>query len=131
MKIEKILCICGSGLLTAFTVLFGAVDYSFIFLCLCMVTDFVTGLMCGAYTKTLSSDVCIKGLMKKLIILVYVMIGHHVDVLLGVDYVRTGVCYMYAIGEVLSIIENGVTLGVPIPEPIVKALDILNGGKKE
>ena len=38
---------------------------------------------------------------------------------------------MYAIGEVLSIIENGVTLGVPIPEPIVKALDILNGGKKE
>ncbi len=96
-----------------------------------MVTDFLTGLMCGAYNKNLSSDICIKGLMKKLLILVYVMIGHQVDVLLNLDYVRIGVCYMYAVGEVLSIIENCVTLCVTVPEVIVKALDMINGGEKK
>ena len=133
MKMKHHTVFCGlSGIFfTIATFLFGAVDYSFIFLCICMVTDFLTGLMCGAYNKNLSSDVCIKGLMNKLLILVYVMIGHQVDVLLGVDYVRVGVCYMYAVGEVLSIIENGVTLGVPVPEVIVKALDMINGGEKK
>ena len=131
MKHNTVFCGLSGIFFTIATFLFGAVDYSFIFLCICMVTDFLTGLMCGAYHKNLSSDVCIKGLMKKLLILVYVMIGHQVDVLLGVDYVRVGVCYMYAVGEVLSIIENGVTLGVPVPEVIVKALDMINGGENK
>ena len=69
--------------------------------------------------------------MKKLMIFVYVMIAHHLDVLLSVNYVRIGVCYMYAVGEVLSIIENGVTLGLPVPEPIKKALEMIDGGEKE
>lgn len=128
---HRIFCSLSGVILTICMFLFGKVDYSFIFLCVCMITDFGTGLMCGAYNKNLSSDICIKGLMKKLLILVYVMIGHQVDVLLQVDYVRIGVCYMYAVGEVLSIIENGVTLGVPVPEVIVKALDMINGGEKK
>ena len=131
MKHHTVFCGLSGIFFTIATFLFGAVDYSFIFLCICMVTDFLTGLMCGAYNNNLSSDICLKGLMKKLLILVYVMIGHQVDVLLGVDYVRVGVCYMYAVGEVLSIIENGVTLGVPVPEVIVKALDMINGGEKK
>ena len=61
-------------------------------------------------------------------VLIYVMLAHHLDILLGVDYVKVGVCYMYAIGEVLSIIENGVVLGLPVPTPIKKALEMINGG---
>ena len=33
---------------------------------------------------------------------------------------------MYAVGEVLSIMENGTKLGLPVPTPIQKALKILN-----
>ena len=91
-----------------------------------MITDFITGLMTGFREKNLSSEVCINGLMRKFMIIIYVMLGHHLDVLLHLDYIRTAICYMYATGEVLSIIENGVQLGVPIPEPIKKALDIIN-----
>ena len=121
-------CATSSVVLTFFSYIFGDMDKSLTFLFVCMITDFITGLLCGFYNKELSSDKAIKGLMKKLFILVYVLVGHHLDVLLDVSYIRTAVCYLYATGEILSIIENGSTLGLPIPEPIKKALDILNGG---
>lgn len=120
----------GSGL-TVLQDLFGKFDKSLGFLCLVMVLDFITGLLCGWFEKELSSEVCTKGLFKKLFIFVYVIIGNYLDRLLGTDYIRIGICYMYATGEVLSIIENGVRLGVPIPTPIKKALEILNGGNED
>ena len=120
----------GSGV-TVLENLFGKFDKSLGFLIMVMIIDFATGLLCGWYEKKLSSEICTRGLFKKLFILVYVIIGNYLDRLLGVDYIRMGICYMYATGEVLSIIENGVTLGVPIPSPIKKALDILNGGKED
>lgn len=132
MKTVKVAnCVVTGCFLTVIGALFGDVDYSFIFLCIVMITDFLTGLMCGAYNHNLSSDVCVRGLMKKFMIFVYVMIGHHIDVLMGADYVRIAVCYMYAVGEVLSIIENGVTLGLPVPEPIKKALEMIDGGNEK
>lgn len=132
MKTIKVAnCVVTGCFLTVIGTLFGDVDYSFIFLCIVMITDFLTGLMCGAYNHNLSSDVCVRGLMKKFMIFVYVMIGHHIDILMGVDYVRIAVCYMYSVGEVLSIIENGVTLGLPVPEPIKKALEMIDGGNEK
>lgn len=119
-------CITTGGILTVIELIFGRIDYSMIFLCIAICTDFLTGMMVGFNQKELSSKVCISGLFKKLMIMIYVMLGHHIDILLNIDYVRVGVCYMYATGEILSIFENGVKLGVPIPEPIKKALDLIN-----
>lgn len=128
-SIDRLFVCAASGtMLTLIEQLLGNIDRSFTFLCLVMVLDFITGILCGIEQKSLSSNICIKGLFKKLFVFVYVIIGHHLDILLGTDYVRMGICYMYAIGEVLSIIENGVVLGVPVPTPIKKALEILNGG---
>ncbi len=121
-------CASTSASLTFVTMVVGEIDYSLVFLLICMITDFITGLVCGFIKKELSSDKAITGLIRKLFILVYVMLAHHLDVLLGVDYIRTAVCYLYATGEVLSIIENGTKLKLPIPIPIKKALEILNGG---
>lgn len=130
-NIEKFLmCLTTGGLLTMIELVFGSIDYSLIFLFIAMCSDFMTGVMVGVRTKSLSSEVCFGGLLKKLMILVYVILGHHLDVLLHVDYVRIGVCYMYATSEVISIFENGVKLGVPIPEPIRKALELINDSKK-
>ena len=121
-------CVGLGGLATVFNLTIGKMDYSLAFLMLVMVIDYLTGLMCGWLDKSLSSDKAIRGLFKKLFIFVYVIIGHHMDMMLHVDYVRIGICYMYAAGEVLSIIENGTKLGVPVPEPLKKALEIMNKG---
>lgn len=121
-------CASASASLTFVTMVVGEIDYGLIFLLICMITDFITGLVCGFINKDLSSNKAITGLMRKLFILVYVMLAHHLDVLLCVDYIRTAVCYLYATGELLSIIENGTKLKLPIPTPIKKALELLNGG---
>ena len=121
-------CLGGGLVLTTLNVIFGKMDYSITFLILAMCMDFATGMLSGAMEGHLSSKICTKGLCKKLIILLYVVLAHHLDVLLNVDYIRMAVCYLYICGEVLSIIENGTKLGVPIPEPIKKALDIIDNG---
>ena len=121
-------CVGLGGLATVFNLTIGKMDYSLAFLMLVMVIDYLTGLMCGWLDKSLSSEKAIRGLFKKLFVFVYVIIGHHMDMMLHVDYVRIGICYMYAAGEVLSIIENGTKLGVPVPEPLKKALEIMNKG---
>lgn len=126
--VKCVFCVfMGSGI-TIIENLFGTYDKSLGFLCLVIVLDFITGLMCGWSEHELSSDVCTRGLFKKLFIFVYVIIGNYMNNLLATDYIRSGICYMYATGEVLSIIENGVRLGVPIPTPLKKALEIINGG---
>lgn len=131
-----ITCIGGGIILTIINFLFGEMDHSIIFLFIAMILDFITGMMSGAFVHKLNSNTCTRGLCKKLMVLIYIIIAHHMDMLLHLDYIRVGVCYLYATGEILSIIENGTKLGVPIPEPIKKALEIIqdkkeNGGKEE
>lgn len=119
-------CLSLGGFMAFINIVFGRIDYSFSFLMLVMALDYLTGILCGWVDKSLSSNKATRGLFKKFFIFIYVIIAHHLDMLLHVDYVRMGVCYMYAMGEVISIIENGTRLGVPVPQPIKKALEILN-----
>jgi toxin secretion/phage lysis holin len=119
-------CITTGAVMTFINLVFGKIDYSFGFLMLVMLLDYITGLMCGWLDKSISSDKATRGLFKKLFVFIYVIIAHHLDVMLDKDYVRVMVCYAYAAGEVISIIENGTKLGVPVPEPIKKALELLN-----
>ena len=130
--LDKFVVCVGTGtLITVIEKVMGIIDTSLVFLCLVIGLDFLTGVLCGIVEKNLSSDACTKGLFKKLFIIIYVIIAHHLDIVLHVNYIRTGICYMYATGEILSIIENGTRLGLPIPEPIKKALKILNGGNED
>lgn len=124
-------CLAGGGILTMINFIFGEIDYSLTMLLIAMITDFATGLLCGANEHSISSRIAINGLFRKLMILIYVMLAHHLDVLLDVNYIRTAVCYMYIVSEIISIIENGAKLGVPIPEPIKKALELMNNHKED
>lgn len=125
------LCASSGVIVTMIERVVGHPDKSLTFLLMVMIIDFITGLCCGATEHELSSNICIKGLFKKFFILVYVIIGYQLDIVLDVTYIRPSVCFMYATGEVISIIENGVRLGVPVPEPIEKALQLLNGGDED
>ena len=45
--------------------------------------------------------------------------------LLGMDYIRTTAIIGFIANEVISIIENAGLMGIPLPEVIIKAIEIL------
>ncbi len=130
-------CFTSGALLAAFSLIIGKVDYSIILLFIAMGVDLLTGILCGIESHTVSSRKCFLGICRKLMIIVYVILAHHLDVLLisfniiEHDFVRVGVCFMYIINEIISIIENGTRLGVAVPKPIQNALEILNNCDEE
>lgn len=126
------LFICGSvgALITS---LIGGWDGSIINLLILMGIDYITGIICAAIfkkskkTKTgaLSSAVCLKGLLKKGMILVLVVIANILDNQIGIDYIRDMVCIAFIINETISILENAGAMGIPIPKALLNAIDIL------
>ena len=123
-------CLTTGTLITALELIFGKCDRTLIVLLVCMFFDLITGVLCGVKEEKLSSNICFNGLKRKLFILIYVIIGNQLDLLLQVDYIRIAVCSMYIVNEIISIIENGTLLGVPVPKPIQKVLEIINDKKE-
>lgn len=113
--------------------LFGGWDAALQALLVFMVTDYLTGLAVAglfrhsAKTKTggLSSTICFRGIVKKCMMLVFVLIAHQLDLVIGATYIRDGVCAAFLSGELLSIIENAGMMGIPIPGVLADAIDLL------
>ena len=60
-------------------------------------------------------------------ILLFVLIGHRLDVAMCTTYIRDAVCIAFIANELISIVENAGLMGIPIPTVITKAIDILKG----
>lgn len=98
-----------------------------------MVIDFVSGMVvAGVFKKSpktktgaLESNTGFKGVCKKCMILVFVLIGYCLDMSLGVDYIRNLVIIAFIANELISITENAGLMGLPIPPVITNAIDIL------
>lgn len=92
-----------------------------------VVIDYITGLMCAALDKKLSSEVGFKGIMRKVLIFVMVGIGHIIDTrILGDGSVlRTAVIFFYCSNEGLSVLENAAHIGLPIPQKLRTVLEQL------
>ncbi|MEG0165141.1 phage holin family protein [Anaerorhabdus sp.] len=118
---------------TGFTWLFGTWDTALVVLAMFMILDYATGLWKGYITKTLSSDVGLKGLTRKFLILVIIIVAVLLDRLMGMDnwFFRTLVCYFYIANEGLSILENATVLGLPLPDKLKEALEQLKQGNKK
>ena len=63
--------------------------------------------------------------------LLFVLIGHRLDLAVGTTYIRDAVCIAFIANEVLSLVENAGLMGVPIPDVITNAIDVLNQKKEE
>ncbi|MBE6051691.1 MAG: phage holin family protein [Clostridium sp.] len=118
---------------TVFTWLFGAWDMALIVLISFMALDYLTGLIKGWFNQTLSSDVASKGIAKKSLIFIILIIAVLLDRLLNVDtwVFRTLVCYFYIENEGISLVENIGELGVPMPKKLKEALVQLKNEKKD
>ena len=115
------------------TQLFGGWTEDMITLIAFMAIDFVMGLIvAGVFHKSnksengnLNSRAGWKGLCKKCVTLLFVLVVHRLDVSLGTSYIRTATIIAFIANEILSIVENAGLMGIPLPNVITKAIDIL------
>ena len=90
--------------------------------------DYMTGVMVGIIEKKLSSSVGFRGIFKKVLIFIFVGIGHTIDfyVLKNGSAVRTAIIFFYLSNEGLSILENSSKIGLPIPNSLKNIFKDLN-----
>lgn len=93
-----------------------------------VIIDYVSGLAAGYTEKTLSSKIGFKGIIKKVMIFVMVALAHLVDSALGTkNMFRDATIVFYMANELLSIFENAGRMGVPVPERLMQAVEVLKG----
>ena len=110
--------------------LYGEITGLFVAIIALMALDYVTGILCGIAAKALSSETGFKGLVKKLMVLVIIAVGHLIDTyIIGTgSALMTAVILFFAANEGISILENAAKLGLPIPK---KLRDILEQLRKD
>lgn len=101
-----------------------------------MVLDYLSGLL-AAYINPrmkLDSRRGFRGIGKKIMILLLVSLAHFADYTTGQTIVQTIAIWFFLGNEGLSIIENAVNAGVPVPEKLKKTLEQLKiekGGQEK
>lgn len=116
-----------------FASFFGGWDGALTTLLLFMGIDYLTGLLvAGVFHKSrktksgsLESRAGWKGLCRKGVTLLIVLVACRLDLLTGSSFIRDAVVIAFVINETLSIIENAGLMGVPIPAIITKAIEVL------
>jgi len=119
---------------SAIASLFGGWDAAIGTLLIFMGIDYMTGLMVAGIfhrsakseTGALESRAGWKGLCRKGMTLLIVIIAHRLDLMLGTTVIRDAVVIAFVANETISIIENAGLMGVPIPAALTKAIDVLN-----
>lgn len=117
----------------AIAALFGGWDTALQTLVLFMAIDYITGLIvAGVFhtspktkTGTLESRAGWKGLIRKGETLLIVLVACRLDAAIGSNFVRDATVIAFSCNEVISIVENAGLMGVPIPETVTKAIDVL------
>ena len=115
---------------------FGGWSDALITLIVFMALDYVTGLIvAGIFKKSkksengaLESRAGFKGLCRKGVALMIVLVAVRLDIIMHTTYIKDAVIIAFVANESISIIENAGLMGIPVPGIIVKAIDVL---KKE
>ena len=125
------------GLVGGFiAMIFGGWSDALITLMIFMSVDYVTGLIvAGIFKKrkksengALESRAGFKGLCRKGVALLIVLVAVRLDVVMQTTYIKDAVIIAFIVNESISIIENAGLMGIPIPVAIARAIEVL---KKE
>lgn len=122
------------GLIGSFIAsLFGGWDAALITLISFMAIDYITGLLvAGVFRKSqktengaLESLAGWKGLCRKGVTLLIVLVACRLDLVIGSSFIRDAVVIAFVANETISIVENAGLMGVPIPAVITSAIEVL------
>lgn len=119
----------GSGI----AALFGGWDTGLVSLLIFMGLDYVSGLVvAGVFHKSnktdtgsLESKAGWKGLCRKCMTLVFVLVAYRLDLVIETNYIRDAVIIAFIANELISLVENAGLMGIPLPAVLTKAIDIL------
>lgn len=119
--------------------LFGGWTSAMTTLIIFMVIDYATGIIvAGVFHRSgksksgaLESRAGFKGLCRKGMILLMLLVACRLDLMLGTGYIKDCVCIAFVVNETLSIIENAGLMGVPIPQVLIKAIDVLKAKEEK
>lgn len=111
----------------------GGWDASLTTLLIFMSIDYLTGLIvAGVFHRSsksksgaLESRAGWKGLCRKGVVLLIVLVACRLDIMIESNFIRDAVVIAFVTNETISIIENAGLMGVPIPSVVVKAIEVL------
>ncbi|KKB73740.1 MULTISPECIES: holin family protein [Bacillus] len=116
--------------------LFGGWSILLTILSFLVIIDYGSGLAAAGVNGEMKSRVGFIGITRKVFIFVIVAVAHMIDLLLiesGIEMgflVMTVTIVFYCINELISITENAGKMGVYVPEPITKAIEVLKQQNK-
>ena len=118
---------------------FGGWDAALSTLILFMAVDYITGLVvAGVFHAspkskdgTLESRAGWKGLCRKGVTLLIVLVACRLDAVIGSNFIRDTVVIAFVCNETISIVENAGLMGVPIPAALTRAVDVLKQRAEE
>ena len=129
IEIKGLIASIGAGL----GFMFGDFDTFLKVLLVLVVIDYVTGVMSAYILKELSSKIGFQGILKKVFLLVMVALATMIDEILNTQGIARGaIIFFFIATEGLSILENAVKCGVPVPQWLIDKLKQLkNNNEKE
>lgn len=133
MKFDMIIKTTSGAVGAVIGFLYGEITGLFIAIIALMALDYVTGILCGIAAKALSSETGFRGLVKKLMVLVIIAVGHLIDTyIIGTgSALMTAVILFFAANEGISILENAAKLGLPVPKKLRDILEQLREDKHD
>lgn len=129
---QTVCTVCGAAG-SAVASVFGGWDAGLATLLIFMGADYVSGLVvAGVFrnspktdTGALESRAGWKGLCRKCMALLFVLVAYRLDLVIGTTYIRDAVVIAFICNELISLTENAGLMGVPLPGIISKAIDVL------
>ena len=133
MKYREIISAAAGAVAAALSKLFGGFDGAVVTLMIFMAVDYISGILIAAVFKkspkskngALESRAGFKGLARKGITLLIVMLAFRLDGITGQNFIADGVIIAFITNEAISITENAAIIGIPMPKALTRAIDVL------
>lgn len=133
MNIEQKFALISGIIGSIVSYMFDSVGVAVSILILFMLADYITGMVAAGIQKELNSRVGWTGFIRKIYVLVLIGLIYALEYLAGYytefdifgGHVGDGAAFAYIAIEFISITENGVKMGAPIPKFIQNLLKVV------
>ena len=101
-------------------IFYGTPDSWFYAVIALVILDYITGVCAAIHSRELSSEIGAKGIAKKITTFAVISLAHILDeyVLKDGGAIQTMTSIFYIVNESISILENAIRTGLPVPEKL-------------